>query len=304
MQTLIKIMKRTVLFFTTLFCLNLTYSQSINQLKTDSNGKEKLLGKINRKGLTSNSFSAWFNANYESHIPNQSLISSMDNSLKDYKIKVFLGTWCGDSKREVPKFYKVMDAFGFPEAQIEVIAVDRTSEAYKQSPTGEEKGLNIHRVPTFIFYKDGKEINRIVESPRATFEQDIKAILQGKYTPNYMAANYLYGLIQEEGIDRLKAKENELVPRLAEFVRGSRELNTMGYVSLRSGNLEEAIYIFDLNTKIFPYKSNVFDSLGEAFFEAKHYEDALKNYQKVLELKPKDSNASRMIENIGKAMKK
>ena len=42
-----------------------------------------------------------------------------------------------------------------------------------------EKGLNITNVPTFIFYKNGKEVNRIVESPRVSLEQDMIDIING-----------------------------------------------------------------------------------------------------------------------------
>ena len=178
-------MKRTVIILSLLFCFSTSYSQTYNQLVVDDKGKEKLLGKINREGLTSNSFNNWFSKNYDNYIPNKKFTNTLKDSLNNYTIKLFLGTWCGDSKREVPRFYKVLDVANFPEDQLEVIAVDRTPEAYKKSPTGEEKGLNIHKVPTFIFYKNGKEINRIVESPQATLEQDIKTIIDGKYTPKY-----------------------------------------------------------------------------------------------------------------------
>ena len=257
-------MKRTVTILSLLFCLSLSYSQTYNQLVVDDKGKEKLLGKINREGLTSNSFKAWFDKNYDNYIPNEKLIKTIKDSLNNYTIKLFLGTWCGDSKREVPRFYKVLDKAKFPENQLQVIAVDNARETYKQSPTGEEKGLNIHRVPTFIFYKDGKEVNRIVESPQATFENDIKAIIDGKYAPKYVAANYIDGLIKQQGVEALKTMENDLVPRLAEFVQGSREFNTLGYVNLRAKKHKEAVYIFDLNTKIFPYKYSVYDKIEDA----------------------------------------
>lgn len=174
-------MKRTIITLSLLFCLSISYSQTFNQLVVDDKGREKLLGKINREGLTSNSFKSWFERNYDSYIPNEKQISALKESLKKYNIKLFLGTWCSDSKREVPRFYKVLDVANFPENQLEVIAVDDARESYKQSPNGEEQGLNIHRVPTFIFYKNGKEINRIVESPHTTLEQDLKDILEGKY---------------------------------------------------------------------------------------------------------------------------
>ncbi|MFK2818816.1 thioredoxin family protein [Flavobacteriaceae sp. LMIT009] len=297
-------MKRTVIFLSILFCAQIMISQNINQTVKGTNGKLKLLGKIDKKGLTEEPFNDWFEQNYEAYLVNTRLVKTYKNQIEDYKVKVFLGTWCGDSKREVPRFYKVLESVKFPKDQLEVIAVDRTADAYKQSPTGEEKGLNIHRVPTFIFYKDGKEVNRIVESPKTTFELDIKAILEGKYTTNYMAAHYLEGLIKANSINSLLEMEDELVLRLSDFVKGSRELNTFGYVKLKSGAIKEAIYIFDLNAKLFPYKTNVYDSLGEAYFESKNYESALTNYAKVLSLEPKNENAQEMISRITAEMSK
>ena len=49
----------------------------------------------------------------------------------------------------------------------------------KKTPTGSATENGITNVPTFIFYKDGKEVNRIVESPVEFLEDDILAILSG-----------------------------------------------------------------------------------------------------------------------------
>lgn len=292
-------MKRIVLFFSILFCSQITLSQSINSIVTDEKGDKKMLGIINKQGLQQAPFNTWFKPNYENYLLNKKVVSKLKDSLSQYNIKIFLGTWCGDSKKEVPQFYSILDAAKFPKNQLEVIAVDRTPEAYKQSPNHEEKGLNIHRVPTFIFYKDGKEVNRIVERPVETLERDMLHIVtDNKYTSNYMAANYLEYLISSKSIDSLRLEENILIPRLAEFVQGSRELNTLGYVKLRAKNYDEAFYIFELNTKIFPYKYNVYDSLGEAYYETDNYDDALRNYYKVLSLKPDDENAKEMLVKI------
>jgi tetratricopeptide (TPR) repeat protein len=118
-----------------------------------------------------------------------------------------------------------------------------------------------------------------------------------------MAANYINHLLNTKTIDSLKLDESVLVSRLAEFVKGSRELNTYGYSLLRSNQTKKAMYVFDLNTKIFPYKYNVYDSLGEAYFETKNYTEALKNYYKVLSLKPTNENALSMIEKVKKLNK-
>ena len=292
-------MKRTVILITLFYSLTISYSQTTNQVVEYGEEKKMLLGKIDKKGLTKAPFNEWFNKNHDAYLTNDKVIKTIKDSLKDYTIKVFLGTWCGDSKKEVPRFYSVLEQAKFPKNQLEVIALDRSDEAYKQGPNGEEKGMNVHRVPTFIFYKDGKEVSRIVEHPKETFERDIQKIVTGeRYIFNYMAANYIQNELKDKTIVELKKEETTLIPRLAEFTKGSRELNTLGYVYLRSKQLEKAHYVFDLNTKMFPYKHNVFDSLAEYYFEIKNYTEALANYYKVLSFKPEDKNALEMIEKI------
>lgn len=166
-------------------CLN-AIGQELNYKVTDTNGKEKLLGVINQEGLTAGGFQHWFNIAYNNYEVDEGTTQSIRNELKEYTIKVFMGTWCGDSKREVPRFYKVLEAANFPKEQLVMVAVDYLKPNYKKSPGGEEKGLNIIKVPTFIFYKDGKEANRIIEFPVVSLEKDINAIVNGKaYIPNY-----------------------------------------------------------------------------------------------------------------------
>src|SRR5512140_3208127 len=42
---------------------------------------------------------------------------------------VFLGTWCPDSRREVPRFLKVADEAGIPPERIKLYALDRTKKS-------------------------------------------------------------------------------------------------------------------------------------------------------------------------------
>jgi thiol-disulfide isomerase/thioredoxin len=89
-----------------------------------------------------------------------------------------MGTWCSDSRRDSPAFFKLMDFLKIKDQKLELIAM--TLE--KNTPDSLEKGLEIYNIPTFIFKKDGKEINRIVEFPIETIEKDILEILT---TNNY-----------------------------------------------------------------------------------------------------------------------
>ena len=293
-------MKSILTLFTFFIGLNFCFAQTaFNHEVKDQKGTAKLLGPINKEGLQKEAYKDWFNKNYDAYIVNEALVKTFKDSLSQYKIKVFLGTWCGDSKKEVPRFYKVLETANYTMGQLEVFALDNEKEHYKQGPNGEEKGYNIHRVPTFIFYKDGKEVNRIVEHPIETFERDIEKIVTNKrYAYNYIAANYVQYLINEKGIEDLQKEESALVAQLSEFVKGSRELNTVGYVYLRAKAYDKALYVFKLNTLIFPYKYNVYDSLAEAFYLTKNYDKALKNYYKALSIKPDNENALKMVEQI------
>ena len=86
---------------------------------------------------------------------------------------VVLGTWCSDSKREVPRFLKIVDGSLIPTGQIRFYGVDRT----EKSSDGITDRYNIERVPTFIFLKHGEEVGRIVESPKNSLEEDMLTIL-------------------------------------------------------------------------------------------------------------------------------
>ncbi len=91
-----------------------------------------------------------------------------------------MATWCGDSKREVPRMLKVLNLCGVPPTAIEIINVGRGEQDYKQSPTHEERGKNIHRVPTFIVYQNGKELNRIVEFPYSHWKKTCSVFFNRK----------------------------------------------------------------------------------------------------------------------------
>ncbi|NAS31713.1 thiol reductase thioredoxin [Flavobacteriaceae bacterium R38] len=172
-----KLLKTSILFFQFLFFVSAVQAQDINSVVKDNYGREKLLGRVNKQGLTTNTFNAWFSASYDRYNIDKEALKKIKKDINDYKITVFMGTWCGDSRREVPRFYKILESLDYPMHKLKIIGVDNIPGAYKKSPGKEEEGLNIIKVPTFIFYKNGKEVNRIVESPVISLESDIEKIM-------------------------------------------------------------------------------------------------------------------------------
>ena len=156
------------------------------QRSRDASGNEQLLGACSRTALQQKPFTTWFQSNYESYVVDSATCRFVEPLLKDKTITIFLGTWCGDSRREVPRVLKMLDCCNFPAGQLQLIMVSNQDSMYKQSPHHEESGRNIVRVPTVIIEEGGKEKGRIVEYPVVSMEKDMLLILRNeKYIPNY-----------------------------------------------------------------------------------------------------------------------
>jgi thiol-disulfide isomerase/thioredoxin len=259
--------------------------------------KEKILyGITHRDSLLQAPFVKWFNTNYNDYKPNPKIISEYSkDKMKGVTVKIFFGTWCGDSKREVPRFYKLMDTLGYSNKNIELIGLGNGDSLNKQSPGGEEKGLGIFRVPVFIVYKNGKEINRINEFPAESLEKDMLRIIRGEqYTPNYAS----FAIINQWLYDGTLLDDNTSAGGLANSIRnkisGENELNGLGYLLFKQDKKKEALKIFRINYYLFPSSTNVRSSLGEGF---------LKNGDKAkavtfLELALKDNKDPEMFTGI------
>lgn len=140
--------------------------------KVPSSTEKMKLGWIRRDDLMKPDYPK-FKENYDTiHVDEQfvQMITMLHNGID---VVVVLGTWCGDSKREVPRFLKLVDLTSIPAAQIQFYGVDRT----KKSSDGVTEKYKIELVPTFIFFKKGEEVGRIIETPKNSLEEDMLAIL-------------------------------------------------------------------------------------------------------------------------------
>ncbi|OQX95165.1 hypothetical protein B6I21_06810 [candidate division KSB1 bacterium 4572_119] len=113
----------------------------------------------------------------EAYKPDSKVIEQLSELKGPFDVKIFLATWCSDSRREVPHFMKIINQAGLSgRLKMELFAVDRKLKLN----SGLAKKYNIKRVPTFVFFRQGKELGQIVESPEALLlEQDVYTILSG-----------------------------------------------------------------------------------------------------------------------------
>ena len=158
----------------------------VNQISKDSRGNDMLLGKCTRAVLLQSPFADWFKPNYDSYLVDSFTCNFIRPLLAGKSLTIFMGTWCGDSRREVPRVLKMLDCCGFPVNDLTLVMVGNSDSLYKKSPQHEEAGKNIVRVPTIIVEQKNAEVGRIIESPIASLEKDLLAILRKeKYQPNY-----------------------------------------------------------------------------------------------------------------------
>lgn len=165
------------ILFSLFFCQCTTTKVEINSFPND------LIGPISISELETGYHKDWFTKELATYQVDSVTLNELQNNpdkLKRMSVKIFLGTWCSDSQREVPRFYNIMRFLNI--TNFELIGMDRE----KKTPDNLEKGLDIKYVPTIIIYMDGKEVNRIIESSVKTLEKDLISIVQQKnYTPKY-----------------------------------------------------------------------------------------------------------------------
>lgn len=170
-------MKKKLLFitaFSLLFSVT-AFAQEVNKVISDPMmGTKVMVGPCNMTGLKTGIFAPWFNYQYKSYKPDAKVVNAIRKKLDKTHITLVFGSWCGDSKMQVGRFYKILQESGYNPENVKLIAVDRALKA----PGMNIKNLHIRRIPTFIVSRHGKELGRIVESPKKSLEKDLQNILK------------------------------------------------------------------------------------------------------------------------------
>jgi tetratricopeptide (TPR) repeat protein len=112
-------------------------------------------------------------------------------------------------------------------------------------------------------------------------------------------AETLWATLSASGIDSALKQYHDLkaaAPATYNFNEG--QLDALGYRLLGMKKYQDAIRIFQLNVEAYPKSGNVYDSLGEAYMDTGNKPQAIANYQKSLQLDPKNGNAVSMLRKL------
>jgi len=119
-------------------------------------------------------------------------------------------------------------------------------------------------------------------------------------------AETLSATIQSSGIDRAVQQYHELQYHevksapVSVYNFNEEQLNALGYRLIRAKKFSEGIRIFQLNVENFPRSSNAYDSLAEGYLRAGDKAQAVANYERALQLNPKNLNSKVMLQKLNR----
>jgi thiol-disulfide isomerase/thioredoxin len=277
-------------------------AQDSKNIYKDSKERTHLCGNTKIEWLEENpEFNSWFLENYNSFTLKKDKRQKWAKKLKNKKVEIFYGTWCGDSKYFVPQFIKLWDDLGLKRKNLKLTALYYLPEKYKTSPNGEEKGKQIHRVPTFIVYDKEGEIGRIVESPVNDLETDLAHIAMGYPSlPNYSSANFAMHLFENYDLKYLKDNKQSICKALKGAAKKPKELNTVALILKKNGQLEKAELLYKMNIEIFCYHPKVYENYADFLLEKNRLKEAETQYSKSLKIEPKNEYITSQLNIIHK----
>ena len=247
----------------------------------------KLLGACSTEALHAAPFAEWHEAGLASYKTHPDVLEHLKGlpaeTLQGVDVTVFFGTWCGDSRREVPRFLRLLGDMQDAAPAVSLVAVDNEEPLYKRSPGGEEEGLSIFRVPTFIVRRHGHEIGRIVEHPVRSLERDLLAILVGDApAAAYRSYPSIIAWHEQSLLDDPNVDPYGLAADLRPIVASESELWSVARVLLSRHETDAAVKILQTNCALYPTPSCAV-RLAEALRDAGRTDEACKTVDRALE---------------------
>ena len=109
----------------------------------------------------------------------------------------------------------------------------------------------------------------------------------------------VYGsLLESENKEKASQLIEEYIKNPTNYSVTERDFNRLGYQFLRLQKNDNSLQTFSSGTLIFPKSWNIYDSYGEALLQCGKKEEAIKMYQKSVELNPENENGKKVLKNL------
>ena len=253
-----------------------------------------LVGSVTRADLKAPPYAEWFDGAYSRYQPDAATVDRLRPVLAGVSIEAYFGTWCGDSRRQIPRLVRLLDLAGLEEPRLSLTALSDRAMEFKQSPGHPEAKRYIHRTPTMVIVRDGREIGRIVETPALSLEADLLAILEGRGPePKYGAEAWVHHLFTdlppEEAIKTLLTGGPEVMKR-------SDPGSLWHYAEfdlLKNGRALEAKAVLDLHLELHPRSVTGHVLRSEALLALGRKAEARAAVERALAIEPANDRALR-----------
>ncbi|MFA5648855.1 MAG: thioredoxin family protein [Bacteroidales bacterium] len=167
-------MKIRILIFLIMTSQAYAYSQKQNSIVFDKATNQNILyGYGTFDVFTTDDFNHWYSSQHENYIPNATVVENLKPIIDSIYIDIIIGTWCGDCRRQIPQFHKILKALNFDMERVTIIGVNRQ----KVCPEANINTGDIGFVPTYIIRSHEHEIGRIIERPIESLEEGLYKIL-------------------------------------------------------------------------------------------------------------------------------
>ena len=211
----------------------------------------------------------------------QNLVNELDN----YTEAIFVG----EPTAENINFYGDNRTVELPNSKINV----RLSFAWWQDkPQWENADWLAPDLAVDLSFKDYVENQDPVLEEVWNYQGDLVLDPIGHFTNLYMTGKQ----------DQILPLAREMISdKRYRYVQFENQFNRIGYRLLNNNDLQSALYVFQLNTELFPNSANAWDSLAEAHWKLGEADKAKELYKKALEMDPKGpvgANAQNMLNRI------
>ena len=157
------------------------------------------------------------------------------------------------------------------------------------------------RAAFFVYPEDDLAVV-VLTNLAGAFPEDFIDELAGYYKPEIAASDPVTALrmaLRQRGYGHAIEVYEELKRKDPLFQPRENDLNEWAYRMMNGGGKpKEALEIFKLNVFLYPNSANVYDSVAEAYAVNGDRELAIKNYQRSLELDPKNTNAAQQLKKL------
>ena len=168
-------MKKTLLAAVALFTSFSIFAQT--EVTVEPGGTKIIKGFMSRQDLATDTSFKWFAENQKGYTPDANALNNLKANKDSVNFVVFGGTWCGDTKTILPKFFSLTEAAGFSQDRVTMIGVDRNKKTIQHLT----EAFGVVNVPTIIVMKNGKEVGRVVEYGKyGLYDKELAEILSTK----------------------------------------------------------------------------------------------------------------------------